>query len=56
MLKGSEKADRNGRLLSKGKLSPEQEARLVSAFERDWTPARHKAFEQLKTALVQALP
>ncbi len=54
MLKGSEKADRKGRLLSKGKLSPEQEARLVSVFERDWTSECENAFGRLKAALVQA--
>jgi hypothetical protein len=54
LLKGGDKADRKGRLLSKGKLTPEQETRLVSAFEQNWTSECDTAFGQLKTALVQA--
>lgn len=54
LLRGSEKADRQGRLLQKGKLTPEQEARLAAAFDQCWTPACDAAFRQLKQALVQA--
>jgi hypothetical protein len=54
LLKGSDKADRKGRLLQKGKLKPEQEHRLVSAFEQCWTTECDKAFGQLKHALVHA--
>jgi hypothetical protein len=54
LLRGSEKADRQGRVMQQGKLKPDQEARLAAAFEHGWTPACDEAFGQLKAALVQA--
>jgi RNase H-like domain found in reverse transcriptase/Reverse transcriptase (RNA-dependent DNA polymerase) len=54
LLKGTEKADRQGRLMHKGKLKPEHEARLAAAFDQSWTAECDTAFGQLKNALVQA--
>jgi hypothetical protein len=54
LLKGADKADRQGRLLQLGKLSPEHAARLTTAFTAHRTTECESAFAQLKQALVQA--